>query len=67
VITELDERHYLSQVSEWVSHDVVLCKIGVEAGRRVVERTGVKNVEARREKCVAWGHEACLTRVKWTP
>jgi hypothetical protein len=66
-ITELGDRHYLSQVSEWSHHDVVLCKIGVEAGRRVVERTGVTNVEARREKCVAWGHDVCLTRVKWTP
>jgi hypothetical protein len=67
LITELTDRHYLSQVSEWVNHDVFLCKIGVEAGRRVVERTGVKNVEARREKCIAWGHDVCVTRLKWTP
>lgn len=66
-ITELGDRHYLSQVTEWVNHDVILCQIGVEAGRHVVERTGMRNVESRREKCVAWGHDVCLTRVKWTP
>ena len=66
-ITELGERHYLSQVSDWANHDVVMCKLGVEAGRRIVERTRVRDVEARREKCVAWGHDVCLTRVKWTP
>jgi hypothetical protein len=66
-ITELSDRHYLSQISEWVGHDVLVCKIGVEAGRRVVERTGVRDVEARREKCISWGHDVCVTRVKWTP
>lgn len=66
-IVELGERHYLSQIADWVGHDVAVCKLGVEAGRRIVERTGVKQVEARREKCLAWGHDVCLTRVRWTP
>jgi hypothetical protein len=64
-ITELSDRHYLSQIDSWIGHDVVVCKLGVEAGRRVVERTGVTHVEARREKCIAWGHDVCVTRVRW--
>jgi hypothetical protein len=35
-----------------------------EARRRIVEKTGLK-VEVRRERCQAWGHEACTYRVKW--
>ena len=66
-IVQLTDTFYLSQVSQWIGHDVIVCKLGVEAGRRVVERTGVRDVEARREKCVAWGHDVCLTRVKWAP
>ncbi len=66
-IVEQGERHYLSQIAEWMGHDVAVCKLGVEAGRRIVERTGVRQVEARREKCVAWGHDVCVTRVRWTP
>lgn len=66
-ITELSDRHYLSQIDAWFGHDVIVCKLGVEAGKRVVERTGVHQVEARREKCVAWGHDVCITRVRWQP
>lgn len=64
-ITSLTDHDFLSEVSDWPHHDVVVCKLGVEGGRRIVERTGAKNVEARREKCQAWGHDVCLTRIRW--
>ena len=64
-ITAITDRDFLSEVSEWQNHDVVVCKLGVEGGRRIVERTGAPNVTARREKCIAWGHDVCLTRVRW--
>jgi hypothetical protein len=64
-IVSIGEHEFLSEVSGWPHHDVMVCKLGVEGGRRIVERTGVKNVTARREKCQAWGHDACLTRVRW--
>ena len=65
-ITSLTDRDFLSEVSDWPQHDVMVCKLGVEGGRRIVERTGAKNVEARREKCRAWGHDVCVTRIRWT-
>jgi hypothetical protein len=66
-IVSINDREFLSEVSDWPHHDVVVCKLGVEGGRRIVERTGVKNVTARREKCQSWGHDVCLTRVRWEP
>jgi hypothetical protein len=27
--------------------------------------TGVKDLEMRREKCIAWGHDLCAVRVRW--
>ena len=33
--------------------------------RRLIERTGKTNVDARREKCVGFGHDVCVVRVKW--
>jgi hypothetical protein len=38
----------------------------VEVRRRLIERTGRSNVTVRREKCQAWGHEVCSSRVRWT-
>jgi hypothetical protein len=64
-ITSCTDREFLSEVSHWPQHDVIVCKLGVGGGRRIVERTGAKNVEARREKCRSWGHDVCLTRIRW--
>jgi len=63
-ILSFADGEYLAQLSEWPNHDTTVCKIGAEARRRVVEKTGMK-VEVRRERCQAWGHEACTYRVRW--
>lgn len=63
-ILSFADGEYLAQLSEWPNHDTTVCKIGAEARRRVVEKTGLK-VEVRRERCQAWGHEACTYRVRW--
>ena len=64
-ITWVSEREFLSEVSNWPHHDLTVCKMCVEGGRRLVERSGVERVEARREKCQSWGHTSCVTRVRW--
>lgn len=66
-IEKISDHEYLAVLSEWPSHDTTVCKVCMEARRRVVERTGVRGLEVRREKCQGWGHEACVTRVRWTP
>lgn len=63
-ILSLNDSEYLAQLSEWPNHDTVVCKIGAEARRRILEKTGLK-VEVRRERCQAWGHEACTYRARW--
>jgi hypothetical protein len=57
---------YTANVTEWPNHDVTVCKVCAEARRRIIERTGVKNVEVQRVKCQAWGHELCSFRVRWS-
>ncbi len=64
-ITLLTDRELHSEVADWPFHDVRVCKLGVEGGRRLFERSGLKNVEAARIKCQAWGHPVCVTRVRW--
>ena len=64
-ILSMASHEYVAQVSDWPNHDVVVCKICLEARRRVVERTGARNVDVRREKCLAWGHDVCVFRVRW--
>jgi hypothetical protein len=66
-ITDMTDREWLSHLTEWPNHDLTMCKLGVQAAVRIVEKTGVRCVEARREKCIAWGHDYCLTRMRWTP
>jgi hypothetical protein len=63
-ILSINEHEYLAQMNDWPNHDTTVCKMCGEARRRVVERTGMI-VEVRRERCQAWGHEACTYRVKW--
>ena len=59
------DHEYLVQLSEWPNHDVVVCKICLEARRRVLEKTGARIVESRREKCQGWGHDVCQMRYRW--
>ena len=66
-ISGLTDREYLSALSDLPGHDTVMCKVAMEGARRLVERTGVRGVEARREKCISWGHDHCLTRMRWIP
>lgn len=60
-----NDNEYLAQTSEWPNHDVTVCKMCGEARRRIVEKIGGLTVEVRRERCQAWGHEACTYRLKW--
>jgi hypothetical protein len=57
---------YQSDLTDWPDHDVTVCKMCAEARRRLIERTGKKNVEVTRTQCVAWGHDRCTFRVKWS-
>lgn len=59
------DHDYVVQLSEWPNHDVTVCKICLEARRRVLEKTGVTITESRREKCIAWGHDVCVARYRW--
>ena len=64
-ILAVTEKAYVSQVSEWPNHDPIVCRIVTEVRRRLIERTGVGQTVATREKCVAWGHPACVSRIRW--
>jgi hypothetical protein len=64
-ILAVTANEYVSQVTEWPNHDTVVCRIVTEVRRRLIERTGVGRTVATREKCVAWGHSACATRIRW--
>lgn len=65
-IERVSDHEYVAVLADWPSHDTTVCKICMEARRRVVERTGVHDLEVRRERCQAWGHEDCAMRVRWT-
>ena len=51
--------------ADWQNTDAIVCKVNLEGRRRLLEEMGLRNIEARREKCRAWGHEQCETRCKW--
>ncbi|MEO7095646.1 MAG: hypothetical protein ABI175_20480 [Polyangiales bacterium] len=57
---------YVVEVSDWPNHDVMVCRICMEARRRILEKTGVGAVEAARTRCIAWGHDTCVARYRWT-
>ena len=56
---------YTVELSDWPAHDVSVCKICLEARRRVLEKSGLRNVDASRIKCQAWGHDVCVMRFRW--
>ena len=62
----ISENEYISELTHWPDHDVTVCKISAEARRRLIERTGKKNVEVARLQCVSWGHDRCTVRVRWS-
>lgn len=59
------DHEYVVQLAEWPNHDVTVCKICLEARRRVLEKTGEKITESRREKCIGWGHDVCVARYRF--
>jgi hypothetical protein len=61
----LGEHEYYSEITEWPNHDPTVCRICAEARRRLVERTGAKDVRVTRTACLAWGHDRCAFRVVW--
>lgn len=65
VIEWVGRSEYLASLHDWPDHDVTVCKVCMEARRRVLEHTRVKDLEVRREKCQAWGHDVCTNRVRW--
>jgi hypothetical protein len=58
------QQEYTVENADWPNHDVTVCKICLEARRRVLEKTGVPRVDATRLKCQAWGHESCVFRFR---
>jgi len=57
---------YVIQDAEWPNTDAIVCKVNLEGRRRMLEHMGLKNIDARREKCRAWGHDSCETRFRWS-
>ena len=64
-VLSVTDHEYVVQVSEWAHHDVTVCKLSMEGRRRLLEKTGVRVLDGRREKCVGWGHDLCLMRYRW--
>ena len=56
---------YVIEDVDWTNTDPIVCKVNLEGRRRMLELMGLTEIEARREKCRAWGHDRCLTRFKW--
>lgn len=64
VLVVAEEREYVVTISDWTNHDGHVCRISMEVRRRLIERTG-RTVEARRDRCVSFGHDVCVIRLKW--
>lgn len=64
-ITVVSDEEYVATMRDWPNHDTTVCKMCMEARRRLIERTGGKQVEASRLRCQAWGHDVCEYRVRW--
>ena len=60
-----EENGYVAQVSHWPAHHAAVCKMSLYGRKRIVERTGARDVVAVREKCQAWGHDVCVARLRW--
>jgi hypothetical protein len=69
-VLSITDRDYVVQVTELANHDVTVCKVSAEGRRRIAERIRSAtekrpDVQVFREKCVAWGDDACITRVRY--
>jgi hypothetical protein len=60
-----DDHEYLVQGADWPQHDDTVCRLGMEARRFLVEKTGERHVQLFRDKCVRFGHDVCVSRVRW--
>ena len=65
VRVEVTEHEYVSTIVDWSGHDSMVCRVSMEVRRRLIERTGRKVIECRRDRCVGWGHDACVVRIRW--
>jgi hypothetical protein len=65
VAVHVTEHEYQTTITDWTNHDVMVCRISMEVRRRLIERSGRKVTESRRDRCVAWGHPDCVVRVRW--
>lgn len=59
------DNEYTVTITDWTNHDVAVCRISMEVRRRLIERSGRKVLECRRDKCVAWGHPNCVVTLRW--
>jgi len=64
-VPTLTEHEVRRRITDWQGHNVIVCKVVAEVFARTFAQTGVKNVQVRREECVAWGHEACVFHITW--
>lgn len=65
VSVDLTERRYVVSIHDWTHHEPLVCKISKEVRRRLLERAVGGPVEAHRDRCIGWGHEACVVRLEW--
>lgn len=65
VRVDVTENEYVSTITDWANHDAMVCRVSMEVRRRLIERTGRTVIECRRDRCVGWGHEACVVRIRW--
>ena len=59
------DREYVVQVSDWATHDPVVCRLSMEARRGLVARAGARDVILLRDKCLTWGNDVCTSRIRW--
>ncbi len=64
-VVKCDDREYVVQVSDWPYHDDTVCRISMEARRFLIEKTGARDVQLFRDKCQRFGHDVCVSRVRW--
>lgn len=65
VSVQVTEHEYQTTITDWTNHDAMVCRISMEVRRRLIERSGRKVIESRRDKCVSFGHPLCLVRIRW--
>lgn len=61
-----NDHEYVATVTNWAGHEVTVCKITLYSRKRILMRGGLRNVEAFRDKCRGWGHDACVHRIRWS-